>query len=269
MTAERMLRAESLGLRAIAETSSIRVPGVLQCADCEEEDGSFLLLEHLDLQPIARDDDAGMLELGRAIGRLHAAPPARARGQNGALFGFPIVGTIGGTVQPNAWCGDWIEFWRERRVGHMLRLARDGELNALWKRVLAHTDELRGLFSGVHVVPSLIHGDLWEGNFACCCQTDELSGEPGVVPCVFDPAAYYAHHEAEFGMSWCAGLRVPFWEGYREHVAADAGFEARRPLYELYHHLNHQVLFGGEYREDALDDLQQLLDGPGSIADAA
>lgn len=38
-------------------------------------------------------------------------------------FGFPVTNTIGGTVQPNPWTKDWVEFFREHRLGHMLRLA--------------------------------------------------------------------------------------------------------------------------------------------------
>lgn len=45
------------------------------------------------------------------------------------------------------------------------------------------------------VRPCVLHGDLWSGNM----------GAMGNQPAVFDPATYYGHSEAEFGMSWCAG----------------------------------------------------------------
>ena len=48
------------------------------------------------------------------------------------------------------------------------------------------------------IKPCLLHGDLWSGNVGT------VDGEP----CIFDPACYYGHHEAEFGMSWCAGAGV-------------------------------------------------------------
>lgn len=54
---------------------------------------------------------------------------------------------------------------------------------------------LEKFFEDVDVTPSILHGDLWSGNIAT------VEGEPSV----FDPAVYYGHHEAEFGMSWCAG----------------------------------------------------------------
>ena len=45
--------------------------------------------------------------------------------------------------------------------------------------------------------PSVLHGDLWSGNIAA------VDGKP----CIFDPAVYYGHHEAEWGMSWHAAPR--------------------------------------------------------------
>ena len=33
--------------------------------------------------------------------------------------------TIGDTPQPNGWMDDWVEFFKERRIGHQLKLARD------------------------------------------------------------------------------------------------------------------------------------------------
>jgi fructosamine-3-kinase len=180
-------------------------------------------------------------------------------------FGFPLSGSIGGTLQPNGPLSDWPSFYRERRIGHQLRLARDSELRAAWARVLARTDELRALFVDGRVTPSLIHGDLWEGNFATCFaaagEGEGSDAAPASAVTVFDPAAYLAHHEAEWGMAWCAALTADFWAGYRELVPEAAGFEERRPLYELYHKLNHHNLFGGGYREEALKLMERLAEG--------
>ena len=89
--------------------------------------------------------------------------------------------------------------------------------------------------------PATLHGDLWSGNIA------GVRGEPAI----FDPASYYGHHEAEWGMSWCASLGPKFWEGYRALIPEDRGFKQREPLYELYHKLNHYNMFGGGYGGDS------------------
>ena len=80
-----------------------------------------------------------------------------------------------------------MEFFRERRLRHQLRLAGDAELSRKGDKLCKH---LGNFFEGIEVKPSVLHGDLWSGNIAA------VDG----APCVFDPATYYGHHEAEFGM---------------------------------------------------------------------
>jgi hypothetical protein len=48
--------------------------------------------------------------------------PKAAAGQ----FGFGVNNTIGGTPQPNAWMDSWVDFYRERRLRHQLKLAGGG-----------------------------------------------------------------------------------------------------------------------------------------------
>eukprot|EP00420_Gonyaulax_spinifera_P003688 CAMPEP_0197935898 /NCGR_PEP_ID=MMETSP1439-20131203/114079_1 /TAXON_ID=66791 /ORGANISM="Gonyaulax spinifera, Strain CCMP409" /LENGTH=97 /DNA_ID=CAMNT_0043558853 /DNA_START=1 /DNA_END=290 /DNA_ORIENTATION=- len=93
------------------------------------------------------------------------------------------------------------------------------------------------MFTDGEVTPSVLHGDLWSGNYA--------NSPDGAV--IFDPAVYYGHHEAEWGMSWCAGFSGDFWAGYREVIPEAPLFKRRRALYEAYHIINHYNLFGGGY----------------------
>lgn len=82
-------------------------------------------------------------------------------------------------------------------------------------------------------------------------------------PAIFDPACYYGHHEAEWGMSWCAGFSTSFWKGYRELIPKASKFDDRRDLYLLYHYLNHYNLFGSSYYSQCvqlLDSLNARLD---------
>ena len=66
-----------------------------------------------------------------------------------------MTNTCGGTTQPNAWRDDWVEFFLEQRIGHQLRTAGDGTLNDEWAKVRKATNDLRSLFEGVEVRPSL------------------------------------------------------------------------------------------------------------------
>lgn len=252
--AERMFRAEAMGLRSIAATDAFRVPAVVHYGDDEAGSGSFLILEFVEgLRPLGRGAEAAA-RLGHQLGHMHRAEPPVRSGQDGRRFGFPAVGTIGGSVQPNTWAEHWPAFWIDRRICHQLRLARDGDLREVWKKVMTRTSSLLDLFDGVDVEPRLIHGDLWEGNVGT------VEGSPDERVVLFDPAAYYAHSEAEFGM-WPTFLTLDsaFWEAYRTLVPEQPGFSARRPLYRAWHLLNHLNLFGGaDYKEMAYDALQDL-----------
>jgi protein-ribulosamine 3-kinase len=98
------------------------------------------------------------------------------------------------------------------------------------------------------VTPSVLHGDLWSGNMATA------NGRPAV----FDPAVYYGHSEAEFGMSWCASFGQAFYNAYFEVLPKSPGFEERRNLYLVYHYLNHYNLFGSSYLTESERLLRRL-----------
>lgn len=61
-------------------------------------------------------------------------------------FGFAVDNTIGGTPQPNGWLPTWVDFFRERRLRHQLRLANDGALSRMGERLAAN---LEGFFQGI------------------------------------------------------------------------------------------------------------------------
>jgi hypothetical protein len=62
------------------------------------------------------------------LGAGHRRPRARTglaalHRITAAQFGWHRDNTIGASAQLNAWCGDWIEFWRTRRFDFQLALA--------------------------------------------------------------------------------------------------------------------------------------------------
>ena len=87
--------------------------------------------------------------------------------------------------------------------------------------------------------PSLLHGDLWGGNF--------VTGPDGYA-WLIDPAVYVGHAEADLAMTELFGGFAPnFYASYREANPVAPGYADRRELYNLYHLLNHLNLFGGGY----------------------
>ena len=186
-----MFAGEAAGLRAMgAAGTSLKVPEVFEVGELDRGPpgsggGSFIVMEHLEMS--GRTDQAA---LGRALAEMHLAEPAAPEAKAGQ-FGFPCDNTIGGTPQPNPWTDSWVEFFRDHRLGHQLKLAGDARLSRMAAPVL---ENLEKFFAGLDVKPSILHGDLWSGNIAAA----------GGRPTIFDPASYYGHHEAEFGMQWCA-----------------------------------------------------------------
>ena len=214
-----MFAGEAAGLRAMgAAGTSLKVPEVFEVGELDRGPpgsggGSFIVMEHLEMS--GRTDQAA---LGRALAEMHLAEPTAPEAKAGQ-FGFPVStccrraersggltkkkvnNTIGGTPQPNPWTDNWVEFFRDHRLGHQLKLAGDERLSRMAAPVLESLDKF---FAGVDVKPSILHGDLWSGNIAAA----------GGRPTIFDPASYYGHHEAEFGMQWCAGFGGDFWDAY-------------------------------------------------------
>ena len=170
-----------------------------------------------------------LLPTGRLLAQMHLATPLAPEAQQGQ-FGFPVNNTIGATPQPNPWTASWVDFFRDHRLAHQLRLARDPTLSRLGDKLLPN---LECLFEGIDVKPSTLHGDLWSGNIGAVVA----EGGEGQRPTIYDPAVYYGHHEAEFGMSWCASFSQEFYRAYHELIPKEPGFDSRRKLYLLYHYL--------------------------------
>ena len=246
---ESMFLGEALGLKALGASKTLKIPEVYHMAD-GFEGGSYFVMDYLEFS--GRADPT---LFGRKMAEMHLAEPLAVEAKAGR-FGFDVDNTCGDTPQLNSWTEGagtdaWVEFYREQRIGYQIRRARNTQLTKQWERTLEATNGLADLFEGLDVKPSILHGDLWSGNIAA------VGGEPAI----FDPAVYYGHHEAEWGMSWCASLGPAFWKGYRELIPKDDGFERRFALYEAYHQLNHYNLFGGGYSSAALGRLAQVEDG--------
>lgn len=232
-----LLETEAAGLGELAAANAVRVPEVVCHGVAAGR--AYLVLEYL---PLRAHGDAA--QLGRQLAQQHRTGLPR--------FGWTGDNWIGATPQPNMWRDDWVEFWREQRLGFQLRLAaRNGYRGALQRDGESLMAQLDGFFVGYRPAPSLLHGDLWGGNHGFL--------ETG-VPVIFDPAVYFGDRECDLAMSELFGGFAPdFLAAYREAWPLDAGYAVRKALYNLYHILNHANLFGGGYVGQAQRMLAQLL----------
>jgi fructosamine-3-kinase len=232
-----MFIAEVAGLNSIAATNTIRVPRPIAHGVAGKQ--SYLVLEHLEMSPRG---DAKLL--GEQLAALHRC--------TGKSIGFSTDNFIGVTPQPNGWSDNWIDFWREQRLGFQLRLAAEngygGQLQGLGEKLL---DVLPAFFESYTPQPSLLHGDLWGGNHAYLADG---------TPTFFDPAAYYGDREADLAMTELfGGYSADFYTAYRAAYPLHEGYPLRRDLYNLYHILNHANMFGGGYVRQAEEMTRQLL----------
>lgn len=233
-----MFAAEAEGLAELASANAVRVPAVLAVGQASND--AFLALEWLSFERPSRNIE---IDLGRRLAMLHRKVEDR--------FGWHRNNTIGLTPQKNEWSTDWVEFFRERRLGYQLQLAREngftGELQQQGNRLL---ERLPAIFADYEPLPSLLHGDLWGGNWASA----------GGEPVIFDPAVYYGDRETDLAMTRLfGGFGRGFYEAYEAAWPLQAGSPVRQQLYQLYHVLNHLNLFGGGYRGRALALIEALL----------
>ncbi|KAI9667667.1 MAG: hypothetical protein M1821_000484 [Bathelium mastoideum] len=182
------------------------------------------------------------------------------------MFGFHMVTYDGARPQVLDWDPSWASFF-SKLVTEAYR--QHVETNVVWKelemvfqRTVSHViPRLLGVLQsdGRSIKPCLIHGDMWEGNIGNDIQTGD--------PWIFDPAAYYAHHEMELGI-WAAErhkLRAkPYRVEYLRNIEPSepkAEFDDRIRLYRCKTNFMFSAIFPGcPSRQEAFNDLVFLID---------
>lgn len=239
VSAAAMFEAEAAGLAELARARALRVPRVVACGSTAA--AAFLALEWLEAGAAGADCER---RLGEGLAALHAVTAPR--------FGWTRDNTIGATPQANGWADSWTQFWRERRLRPQLQLAAAntpaGPLAAAGERLL---EAVPVLLAGYTPVASLLHGDLWGGNWLATA---------GGEPVIFDPAVYYGDRETDLAMTRLFGGFGPaFYRAYEAVAPLAPGARVRCELYKLYHVLNHANLFGGGYGAQARSMIDRLL----------
>lgn len=240
-----MFEAEAAGLNEIKKAQVIYVPSVV-CSGIEGEQ-SYLILEALSIAG-GKADSAS--RLGKQLANLHK--------NTAKQFGWKQNNTIGATQQINTQqdkgTENWIKFWREQRLGFQFELAKqNGAGHSLIQKGEKLLNDLEWFFTGYEVEASLLHGDLWSGNYAYLDN-----GEP----VIFDPALYYGDRETDIAMTELfGGFPAEFYSAYNETWPLDDGYQQRKKLYNLYHILNHYNMFGGGYAMQAENIVDQLIKG--------
>jgi len=224
---------EANGLRTIAATQTLRTPEVIATG---HSDGlAVLILEHLELRPSGDE-----VQLGEQLAALHRT--------TSPTFGFCEDNYIGSTPQTNTPSPSWASFFSDNRLGSMFdRLQSAGVTFRDTDRLLKRIDEL----VPKQPTASLLHGDLWSGNRAFL---------PDGSPVIFDPACYYGDAACDIAMTRLfGGYSETFYDAYRSNNETIDTRSHIEDLYNLYHILNHALLFGGTYINQATQIIRRLL----------
>lgn len=234
------LEAEREGLQALGPwAGELVLPRPLAAGVVQGR--ALLVLDWLDL---GGGDPSGWQRLGRGLAQLHRCSAAQSPG----AFGWEGDRWIGAGVQRGGWDTRWGRFFcRKRLADQFTRLARAGQR---WDGIDVLLERLEVWLEQHQPQPCLVHGDLWPGNAAVL-----RDGRP----CLFDPAVSYSDREVDLAMAQLfGGLPQPFFEAYTNEWPLPAGAEQRRIAYNLFHLLNHAVLFGGSYVGSCTRSIDQL-----------
>ncbi|WP_299364320.1 fructosamine kinase family protein [Winogradskyella sp.] len=221
-----MFEAEANGLNLIAKSNTIATPEVFDFGI--QKDTAFLLMENIVSKSPTSEDYS---KLGFQLSRLHDCTSEN--------FGLDNDNFIGSLEQQNTPSKDWINFYSKHRLSAQLDLALKKGL--LSTSEIPSIDDIKScLQSFCHKVkPSLLHGDLWGGNF--------IIAEDG-TPYLIDPSVYYGHSEIDIAMSKLfGGFSSSFYEAYHSEKPISDSFKERIELYQLYYLLVHLNVFGNSY----------------------
>lgn len=228
-----MFTKEANGLKEIEKSNSIRVPAVKLVQD------NFILMEHIE----GKTKSENFFEdFGIQFASMHK--------YEGSYFGFYEDNYIGSTIQKNVpnetEKHDWTKFYFNKRLLFQFKLAEtNGYVDSDFKKCFNQLEnKIENILSSEIEKPSLLHGDLWAGNY--------IVDETGRA-CLIDPAVYYGNREADLAMTKLfGGFTKEFYNSYNEFFPLSDGFEYRENIYKLYHVLNHLNLFGRGYYHQAL-----------------
>ncbi len=168
-------------------------------------------------------------------------------------YGFVFDTQIGGLKQINSQAKNWEEFYTDRRLYYIFNLINKN--NPMDKAINTKIDLLIkkiGNFIPNNPVPSLLHGDLWEGNILF--KNKKFAG-------FIDPGSFYGHNELEVSyLRWFNPKFIDdsFLDKYNDHIKIDKYYLEYEPIYQLYYSLLNVYLWDRVYVKDVHNLLSKI-----------
>ena len=166
-------------------------------------------------------------------------------------YGFDFDTQIGGLKQINSKSKNWKEFYTDKRLSYIFNLVNknkpmDKSINTKIDLLIKKMDNFIPSDPG----PSLLHGDLWEGNILF--KNKKFVG-------FIDPGSFYGHNELEISyLRWFNPKFIDnnFLDKYNDHIKVDKYYLEYEPVYQLYYSLLNVYLWDRRY----VEDVRRLLD---------
>lgn len=219
---------EAFGLDTVRQTNTIDVPNVYYY-DTDPNQTMYLIMEWIEGEKNTNTDE----QLGRNLAAMHLAESAGSYGLDRHSF----VGTL---LQENQWYRSWSDYYREKRLLPQLEIGKErGYMSTKRLKNLEKLIERLDDFIPKQPPASLLHGDLWAGNW--------MIGPRG-IPYLIDPSIVYGDPIFELAMTELFGGFSPvFYRAYQELLPLPDDYEDRKPIYQLFYLLVHLNLFGETY----------------------
>ena len=230
-----MFEAEVKGLELLEAPGVIRIPRPVLCT--KYGDNAYLIMEFIDE---GGEGGNSWKKFGKQLADMHR--------QSHSGFGLDHQNYIGSLEQSNNLKNTWAEFFAAERIEPQLKLATSyfsASERQLFEGLLSRVDQLVPVEP-----PSLVHGDLWSGNYLFDEQAE---------PVLIDPAVYFGHREMDIGMMQLFGGFSPdLFAAYNEHYPLESGWRERVDLHNLYPLLVHVNLFGSSYASQVRSILKKF-----------
>ena len=230
-----MFEKEKKGLELL-KPSNFLIPKIFSI-------GSFRKLDYLILEYIKPGKAINWEKFGENLANLHQLSNNK--------FGLGYDNYIGSINQINTYENNWLNFYTNHRIIHLMIVARNK--NLLNYQDCRKIESMCGSFKDFipFTLPSLLHGDLWSGNIIC-----SENGSPVLI----DPAVYFGHPEIDWAMLDLFGNYPQYsFEIYNEINPLEKGFEERKSIHQLYPLLVHLVLFGRSYYSSVMSKVKGYL----------
>jgi protein-ribulosamine 3-kinase len=233
---------EKNGLELLATKRVIRAPTVIACQETGTE--QILILEWID-QGLKTENF--WENFGEQLAALHKI--TSSTGDSHAMFGLHEDNYMGSLYQSNLLTENWVDFFIHQRLQPQIKLAVDN--NLLAQDHIRHFENLFKILSSIFPPeqPSLLHGDLWSGNFLTA-QNDQ--------PVLIDPAVYFGHRSIDLAMTTIfGGFEHAFYESYNYHFPFPQNYRLQWDICNLYPLLIHLNLFGESYLHEIVETIRR------------